>query len=224
MKTIFKMTVLVPSIFLFSVSLMAQNSLNEQLLAAAKRGDNAKATTLLVSGANIEAESDSEEETPLMIAAFEGKIEMVKFLLSKGAKIDAVNFNGNTEVGILAGTTYLLDEVAIEGLNMIKFLISEGAKINTKDDSGATPLILACWAGNDRIVRFLLASGANISDKDNADMGPLHWAALRNHPSTVKILLDKGAKCCEKDKDGETPYDIANKWGHYDVKSILNKN
>jgi uncharacterized protein len=180
--------------FLLPVSLIAQRSLDEKLLEAAENGDKAKVTTLLASGANIEAKSEGEKETPLMKAAYSGKFVMVNFLLLNGANIEAVDFNGNTVLGLMCGNTYLLDSVAMVDLQMIRLLVSKGAKLESRDDQGTTPLMSASWAGNDDIVKFLLSKGANVAAKDNEGRSSLYWARLRNHPSTVRILLEKGAK------------------------------
>ena len=58
--------------------------LNQELLQAAYIGDTAAVKRLLAGGANIEAQNQAEQ-TVLELAANNGQLDTVKFLLSKGA-------------------------------------------------------------------------------------------------------------------------------------------
>lgn len=64
-----------------------QSDNNAALLDAAQKGDLAKVERLLKRGADINA-VDDEERTPLILAAFEGHIQVVKALVLAGAKLD----------------------------------------------------------------------------------------------------------------------------------------
>jgi hypothetical protein len=80
------------------------------ILRAASNGDNAQVTDLLAHGANIEDKVASGcgayptslygrhagEETPLICAAINGRLDTVKLLLDKGANINAGDFHGRT--------------------------------------------------------------------------------------------------------------------------------
>jgi len=59
------------------------NSLNDQLIQAAKTGDTAAVRQLLDQGANIEAKEDYEGKTALMKAAAWASTNVVKLLLEK---------------------------------------------------------------------------------------------------------------------------------------------
>ena len=72
------------------------NSLNDQLIQAAKTGDTAAVRQLLDQGANIEAKEDYEGKTALMKAAAWASTNVVKLLLEKGANIEAKENDGET--------------------------------------------------------------------------------------------------------------------------------
>lgn len=93
-------------------------------------------------------------DTPLMRAAMMGHMEMARFLLERGANINAVNSYGTTAL-ILA---------AAEGHSeMVKFLVQKGADINKKNDNGDTALIQAAYNGFRENVKILLEAGADAS-------------------------------------------------------------
>ncbi len=72
-------------------------------------------------------------------------------------------------------------------------LLNAGANPNAKDSDGMTPLIIAAWGGDRKIVNAMLALGAEIDAQDNHKMTALMLAAQRGHPRTVKALVAKGA-------------------------------
>ena len=46
-------------------------------------------------------------------------------------------------------------------LDVVRELLARGAVVDAAFDTGATPLIQACWKGHPEVVRALLAAGAN---------------------------------------------------------------
>jgi ankyrin repeat protein len=84
----------------------------------------------------LEAGSDPNlksrvETTPLQVAAFHGPIEVLDLLLSKGADVNAVGFQGSTAL-----------HWAVDGRNeaAAKLLIEHGAKLDARDGEGRTVL------------------------------------------------------------------------------------
>lgn len=65
------------------------DQVNNDFTAAARQGDLGKLNLLLDDGANIEARDPRRGATALMWSAHEGHNEIVRFLLQKGAAIDA---------------------------------------------------------------------------------------------------------------------------------------
>ncbi len=113
---------------------------------------------ILDKGVGVDA-PDDDVFTPLYIAASNNKIEMVKFLLSRGADPDikCVEFDG--DIGFTA-----LD-VAIEKKNVeiCGILIEAGATFEYLDMNGQTPLTQAVLKNNLHIVNLLLDNGANLN-------------------------------------------------------------
>ncbi len=94
----------------------------------------------------------------LVSAAREGKGEMVRYLLQRGA---------DTE-----GTSLLCDETALQAaamrgdVDILEMLVAAGADINHRDCNGQTALMHACEKGEQAAVEFLLTRGADPAFQD----------------------------------------------------------
>ena len=77
---------------------------------------------------------DDRNWTPLRVSCNYGRLEVVKFLVEKGADIEIKDLDGNTPL-ILASSN--------NRSQIFKFLVEFGnANIEVKNDEGITPLIL----------------------------------------------------------------------------------
>ena len=84
----------------FLVSRGARVADSGALREAAAGGSIELASGLLDSGANVDAEADSEQTSPLMAAAGEGYDEMVRLLLDRGANPEFVDRDGRDALAL----------------------------------------------------------------------------------------------------------------------------
>lgn len=84
----------------------------------------------------------------------------------------------------------------------INDLIELGADINVKDESGCSPLWLACRIGDTRVVGILVQSGADVNREDNDGYVPLILSVYQRKHEITKILILFGAKTDVTDKKG----------------------
>ena len=101
-----------------------------------------------MTGANVNARGNSC--TPLFLAAGEGRLEAVRFLLDQGADLNAREQNGRTAV----------TEAAFFGnISVIKELVLRGADVNAMTDEG-TALDIALKTNNTATIDLLKHYGA----------------------------------------------------------------
>lgn len=94
--------------------------------------------------------------------------------------------------------------------------------INTTNNSGYSPLILACYHGNDNIVSFLIDKVKDING--SSDYGtPLMAAVVKGNLKITKILLDKKADPNIADPNGTTALHYAVLFKLTDIAKLLVK-
>jgi len=134
-----------------SVNQVITDNGSSLLHRAAKYGCLGFTQNLLRLGAVVGAER-VDGVTPLLLAAQEGHVEIVKALLGAEAKVDTGP----------AGYTPLYLACQQGHIRVAKELLKGGANPNNfLHSSGLTPLHSACFRGSDQLVRLLLQNGAN---------------------------------------------------------------
>ncbi len=125
--------------------------------------------------------------TYLHWAAYSGKLEVMKYLISKGAKTDVVDTHGNTFLNFAASSGQSNPEI-------YKYGIEVGADITKeKNHDGANALLLVAAHLKDfKIVDLLIANGASLNDKDNNGNGFFEYAAKGGNTKFLATLINKG--------------------------------
>ena len=185
---------------------------SSHICEAAMYGRRVDVLRHLLFRANINGSRDADA-TPLTAAAISGRLDMVKFLVRLGARID-----------VLTSRTYSSPIIAAaEGgnLEIVQYLVKQGAQTKASDLRGATALIAAARMGHLDIVEYLVEGGDDINRKSFNGVTPLYHAALEGHLDVVKYLVEKGAEISVADKDGYTPLAGAALQGHLDVVQYL---
>ncbi|XP_056372521.1 ankyrin repeat and KH domain-containing protein 1 isoform X2 [Hyla sarda] len=213
------------------------------LMEAAREGHEEIVALLLAQGANINAQTEETQETaltlaccggfaevtdflvksgadvelgcstPLMEAAQEGHLELVKYLLSAGANVHAATATGDTAL------TYACENGHTD---VAEALLQAGADLEHESEGGRTPLMKAARAGHLCTVQFLISKGANINHATaNNDHTVVSLACAGGHLAVVELLLAKGADPTHRLKDGSTMLIEAAKGGHTNVVSYL---
>lgn len=131
-------------LFVLSLSLQAVE-LSSTAIEAIKSGNE---KLLFESVKNIEDANakNNNAKTALMLAVWEGKISIVKLLISKGAIIDSQDSLGKTA---------LMLAVWRENLEIAKVLMSSGANISLKNSEGLNALDIAHLTGNGDMIDYL---------------------------------------------------------------------
>lgn len=191
------------------------DSLNFNLLIAASKGKASEAKEAIKNGAQTNCTFDGI--TPLMYASQEGHIEIVKLLLSSGAKLE--------ERPYYTGITALIGSVINNQLDIADILIQNGANINAKAKDSVSSLLYAAGYGYVLMTDMLIFYGADINAKDTDGNNAIIIAAINGYREIVDSLIRKGADVNSLDNDGNTPLILASQNEHYDVvKLVLDNN
>ncbi|KAI5836801.1 ankyrin repeat-containing domain protein, partial [Morchella snyderi] len=94
-----------------------------------------------------------------------GDSGLVKFLLGKGANVNALDSNQETALHFAVGWS---------NRGMVMLLLESGANVNARDTNHKTPLHIAVGRGRRRMVQLLLESGADANARDNSQTTLLH--------------------------------------------------
>ncbi len=212
----------------------------EELLAAAKANDAAKARAILARNPYI-ARMKTPNGTLLLTAKFYGAEDALSALLEH-VQEDRLDLYEAATLGraarlktILGQSRLRVNEAGPEGFtplglaaffghaDAVKVLLEHGAAVNDKDRSrfGNTALDAAVAANSADVVRILLAAGADPNVRDSADYTPLHKAAANGNGDIVRMLLEHGADATAARKGGGTPAEEALAKGHPEVAALV---
>ena len=217
---------------------------DRELIEAAFAGETWKAREALSRGAKIEARDPGSNWTPLMWASLGGKLGTVRYLLSRGAKPNALGGGDRRMILLSLGREYsqtsganatvsrsgffignanvtalLLASCGGYGMT-VEELLKRGANPNIAAASGDTPLAGAAYSGNLAAVEALLKSGAKVEARDYQGGTALVSAVLEGRTEVVKALLQRGASTRVTWRNLSLP-DIAKARGFGDIARML---
>ena len=166
-------------------------SINQDLLAAAAAGNNAKVAQLLRQGADANARA-RDGRTALMHAAYSGHTALAKVLIDSGANGETKARDGATALMYAAGHghTALMTATGHGHIGIVEALIGEGADLNTRLEDGYTALLLTAEKGYAEIMKVLLEAGAGLNAKTKDGMTALRKASAHGTAEHVAILIN----------------------------------
>ena len=173
---------------------------------------------------NHHTQDGEQNTTPLIIAAKNGRTEVVKILLE--------NFHADTEdTGVVTfsgekfeDNTALCCAVVACQLDIVKLLLEHGANITHKGSNNVTPLVMACNIGVIDMVELLLnhVKDENLS-QHYKNIG-LRVACSRAHYWLMEYLIKVGADLNYQFDEGYTVLHIAAYKNIIDLVKIFTEN
>ena len=154
--------------------------------------------------------------TPLMIAAREGRLNVVTLLIKEGVDVSLPDYDGRTALHFAAGSSENSCEI-------LSCLIENGADINKGRNDNQTPLMVAAENGHVSVATFLIEHGADVDLQDNDGKTALHHAFHGSDVSCeiLSCLIGIGADVNARTNNTGTPLMIAAEKGHINAVTSL---
>ena len=125
----------------------------------------------------------SDGFTPLGLAAYFRREEIVKILIDNGASVNVPTNNGYNVFPIHSA-------VASKNYVITKMLLNAGAEVNVKQQAGFTPLHAAAQYGDIEILILLLEHGADVTIRMEGGKLPADLAEEKGYLEIAAILRD----------------------------------
>lgn len=111
-----------------------------------------------------------------------GHLDVLQYLLDKGADVDATNNLGETALSIAARGQYF----------SVQLLLRSNARVNTVDKRGYTPLQHAILREQKDIAKSLIQHGAYLYSHSPTIDSPLQMCCTIANPMLIKCMIDAG--------------------------------
>lgn len=230
---------------LFLLTNLVFAGVNENLFIAIEKNDISGVKLALKNGAKLNI-NDKHGQSPLLLSLKDSKLDIVKYLVEKGANIREKNQNmsmvqwakflsqeevenylikkgGAIPVNDKNYSIFL--EIIKNNNEEVKKMVEQNSKlIELEDELKRTPLFYSILMDNYEITKFLLENGANIDMQDIYKENSFYVAIKNNSPLICKLLIDNGAGIEEECSFEEKPLGIALYYNSYNVIKLLLEN
>jgi ankyrin repeat protein len=153
----------------------------------------------------------------LRVAVMLGSTDMVRWLIERGADVNAPSPKD--------GRAALLWAAQKGHIDIVDALIGAGADVNAGDAVGIVPLQWASENGHTDVVRILVESGARVDRREaESGQGLMHRVSIYGHVEIARLLLSRGADPVGKDAAGRAPVYYACRYGHEQLAGLLVEN
>src|SRR5690606_30672946 len=202
-------------------------------------GDYHAMDNLLHNNPSLSSKKTSHDISPLLLACYYHKPQIVKVLLKHVPKIDIYEASA---VGLIHEVAELIElnssllssysEHGFTALGMachfgnedvVRYLLLKGANPDQASSNGyqVNPLFTAISSGFDGIAKLLIEAGAEVNVIQAGNLTPLHAAAEKGNIEMLIALLESGATVDAKNENEETTADLAAARGHHEIAKIL---
>jgi uncharacterized protein len=160
--------------------LNTRNEAGEHALFLALRDDAPEVSSFLIGQDKVQIEARTgQDESPLMMAALKGKLDVAKRLIERKAE---VNKPGWTPLH------YAATNADAESLPMVRLLLEHHAYIDAESPNGSTPLMMAAHYGHPAVVKLLLEEGADPMLKNQQGLSAIDFANRAQRAESAEII------------------------------------
>ena len=178
--------------------------------ATVERGDLRSVKAWLDEGLTADFVAD-RIGTGLMIAAWNGNIEMMELFVSRGANPRRANNNGEQPVQLAAWNGHV---------EAVRWLLARGATLN-REGKNWNALHYAVFNGHTGLAKELVERGADVNARSPNGSTPLMMAAREGREDIAKLLLENGADTKAKSEWGDTALTFAMRYDHIKLGRMI---
>lgn len=136
-----------------------------------------KVANVLLASPRLQPESrNPADESPLMMAALKGHLDIAARLIKLGADVNK------------PGWTPLHYAATHGHLEIMRLLLEEHAFIDAESPNGTTPLMMAASYGTPEAVKLLIEAGADIHMRNQKGLSALDFARRAERPDSVELV------------------------------------
>ncbi len=146
-------------------------------LLSALRAESYKSAKVLIAHPKTRLDlTNPQGESPLMMAALKGNIELMDLLIAHGARVNKPGWSPL--------------HYAATGPNAasVALLIRHGADVNAASPNGTTPLMMAARYGSPESLKLLIQSGAELQASNAMGLNALDFARQGARPDATELL------------------------------------
>ena len=126
--------------------------------------------------------------TYLFWCAVRGNMDVVEYLISKGANVNIMDSHSTTAISFAASASQ-------PNTKIYDALIKGGADVKQKSQEGASLLLLAIANDKDfALTNYFVAKGLSLKDVDAAGNTAFNYVAKTGNIDLMKALIEKGVK------------------------------
>ncbi|WP_291022806.1 ankyrin repeat domain-containing protein [Hydrogenophaga sp.] len=149
-------------------------------LYLALRDESDRVAMYLLSRPEVKVEHrNTKGESPLMMAALKGKLELVRRLIDRQAEVNKPGW---------APLHYAATHASERSLPVVRLLLEHHAFIDAQSPNGSTPLMMAALYGHPQVVRLLLEEGADTAMKNEQGLSAIDFAHRAGRKETADAI------------------------------------
>ncbi|MEM6718301.1 MAG: ankyrin repeat domain-containing protein [Bacteroidota bacterium] len=175
-----------------------RNMFDAVSMALIEKVDNQTIKYLLSKKGNGVDKITHDRRTYMFWAAYKDNLEMMRFLVEKGAKTNLIDSHGYSVVNFAAVTGQVNPK-------LYDFCIAHGAEItnDTNNDGANALLLVAPFAKNYDIIDYFISKGLSLESTDTNGNGIFNYAAKGGNIAFLKQLIEKGIDYKSLSNQGE---------------------
>jgi len=129
-------------------------------------------------GVDVEARS-AKDESPLMMAAIKGQLELARRLIARNAEVNKPGW---------APLHYAASDPGENSTAMVRLLLEHHAYIDAESPNKTTPLMMAAHYGTPGVVKLLLEEGADPLIKNQLGLTAIDFAHRSGRRASADII------------------------------------